>query len=105
MEELKKDIKATYNPYILSITESEIEKIKDIVKAAENDGKRLLLQIEGKAKKKEKVNISKFKLNSEYNIETEEAVIKYIEKYEEELRKLKENLLKEVRANKIVNIN
>lgn len=105
VEELKKDIKATYNPYILSITESEIEKIKDIVKAAENDGKRLLLQIEGKAKKKEKVNISKFKLNSEYNIETEEAVIKYIEKYEEELRKLKENLLKEVRANKIVNIN
>lgn len=105
VEELEKDIKNTYVPYLSLVMESGIEKIKDIVEAAENEGKRLILQIEGKAKKKEKVNVARFKLSSEYNIETEEAVLKYIEKYEEELKKLKEELLKEVRANKIVSIN
>ena len=104
-EELNKKIRNNYENLKNDIEFKNIEDISQTLEVAEKDRDEFILEANGKAKKKERVKINKIYITAKYNIETEEEVNQYIANIENELKALKEKMLKAVAENKIVDIN
>lgn len=104
-EELNKKIRNNYENLKNDIEFKNIEDISQTLEVAEKDRDEFILEANGKAKKKERVKINKIYITAKYNIETEEEINEYINNIENELKALKEKMLKAVAENKIVDIN
>lgn len=99
-------------------TENFLREVKDINdNTIFNKGKKLenikntidrevdiLKQKEAEEKKKKRVKLKKINNARVSDIETEERVNEYIEKLEEEIKKLKKDMLEAIRDNKIVDV-
>lgn len=83
----------------------ELTELEELIAVALKDKEQFIEQGNGKAKKKERIKLKKVNTISKYNIETEEEAQEYIEKIEDELKKLKEEIFKAIHENKIVDIN
>ena len=104
IDELRKSIKSTYNNYRDEIAKSDIKNISVTIAKAIKDKEDYHAEINGKAKKKERVVIRKISISSKTNIETEDQVNEYISLIEKNIEKLKSEMLEAVKNNKIVDI-
>ena len=104
IDELRKSIKSTYNNYRDEIAKSDIKNISVTIAKAIKDKEDYHAEINGKAKKKERVVIRKISISSKTNIETEDQVKEYISLIEKNIEKLKSEMLEAVKNNKIVDI-
>ena len=104
IDELRKSIKSTYNNYKDEIAKSDIKNISVTIAKAIKDKEDFNAEINGKAKKKERVKLRKISINSKSNIESEEEVKEYILAIEKDIEKLKNEMLEAIKNNKIVDI-
>ena len=104
IDELRKSIKSTYNNYKDEIAKSDIKNISVTIAKAIKDKEDFNAEINGKAKKKERVKLRKISINSKSNIESEEEVKEYISAIEKDIEKLKNEMLEAIKNNKIVDI-
>ena len=104
IHELRKSIKSTYNNYKDEIAKSDIKNISVTIAKAIKDKEDFNAEINGKAKKKERVKLRKISINSKSNIESEDEVNEYISAIEKDIEKLKNEMLEAIKNNKIVDI-
>ena len=104
IDELRKSIKSTYNNYKDEITKSDIKNISVTIAKAIKDKEDFNAEINGKAKKKERVKLRKISINSKSNIESEDEAKEYILAIEKDIEKLKNEMLEAIKNNKIVDI-
>ena len=104
IEKLVKSIKSTYSNYKNEIAKSDIKNISATITRAINDKEGFHAEINGKAKKKERLVLRKISMNSKTNIETEDQVNDYISRIEKDIEKLKNEMLEAIRSNKIIDI-
>ena len=104
IEKLVKSIKSTYSNYKNEIAKSDIKNISATITRAINDKEGFHAEINGKAKKKERLVLRKISMNSKTNIETEDQVNDYISRIEKDIEKLKNEMLEAIRSNKIIYI-
>ena len=104
IDELRKSIKSTYNNYKDEIAKSDIKNVSITIAKAIKDKEDFNAEINGKAKKKERVKLRKISINSKSNIESEEQVKEYISTIEKDIEKLKNEMLEAIKNNKIVDI-
>ena len=104
IDELRKSIKSTYNNYKDEIAKSDIKNISVTIAKAIKDKEDFNAEINGKAKKKERVKLRKISINSKSNIESEEQMNEYISAIEKDIEKLKNEMLEAIKNNKIVDI-
>lgn len=105
IEELVKEIKATYNSFKEEVEKKELENLEKIIEMAKKDKDGFIQQSNGKAKKKERIKLRRINVTSKYNLETEEQVQLYITELEREIEELKSKMLEAIKGNKIVDIN
>lgn len=103
-EELEREIVNDYNSLKSEVDNREIAELEEIIVIADKDREQFIAQANGKAKRKERVQINRIKVIQKYNIESEEDVNRYIEELEREIESLKANMLKAINENKIVDI-
>ena len=82
IDELRKSIKSTYSNYKDEIAKSDIKNISVTIAKAIKDKEDYHAEINGKAKKKERVILRKVSISSKTNIETEDQVNEYISRIE-----------------------
>ena len=104
IEKLVKSIKSTYSNYKNEIAKSDIKNISATITRAINDKEGFHAEINGKAKKKERLVLRKISMNSKTNIETEDQVNDYISRIEKDIEKLKNEMLEAIISNKIIDI-
>ena len=104
IDELRKSIKSIYNNYKDEIAKSDIKNVSVTIAKAIKDKEDFNAEINGKAKKKERVKLRKISINSKSNIESEEQVKEYILAIEKDIEKLKNEMLEAIKNNKIVDI-
>ena len=104
IDELRKSIKSTYNNYKDEIAKSDIKNVSVTIAKAIKDKEDFNAEINGKAKKKERMKLRKISINSKSNIESEEQVNEYISVIEKDIEKLKNEMLEAIKNNKIVDI-
>ena len=104
IDKLRKSIKSTYNNYKDEIAKSDIKNISVTIAKAIKDKEDYHAEINGKAKKKERVKLRKISINSKSNIESEDEVNEYISAIEKDIEKLKNEMLEAIKNNKIVDI-
>ena len=104
IDELRKSIKSTYNNYKDEIAKSDIKNISVTIAKAIKDKEDFNAEINGKAKKKERVKLRKISINSKSNIESEDEAKEYILAIEKDIEKLKNEMLEAIKNNKIVDI-
>lgn len=104
IDELRKSIKSTYNNYKDEIAKSDIKNVSVTIAKAIKDKEDFNAEINGKAKKKERIKLRKISINSKSNIESEEQVKEYILAIEKDIEKLKNEMLEAIKNNKIVDI-
>ena len=104
IDELRKSIKSTYNNYKDEIAKSDIKNISVTIAKAIKDKEDFNAEINGKAKKKERVKLRKISINSKSNIENEDEAKEYISAIEKDIEKLKNEMLEAIKNNKIVDI-
>ena len=83
---------------------TNIKNISVTIAKAIKDKEDFNAEINGKAKKKERVKLRKISINSKSNIESEEQVNEYISAIEKDIEKLKNEMLEAIKNNKIVDI-
>ena len=103
-EELEREIEKSYNSLKSEIEIRNITELEEIIVVADKDREQFIAQANGKAKRKERVQINRIRVTQKYNIESEEEVNRYIDELEQELEKLKADMLKAIKENKIVDI-
>ena len=104
IDKLRQSIKSTYNNYKNEIAKSDIRNISATITKAIKDKDDFYAELNGKAKKKERVILRKFSISSKTNIETEDQVNDYISHIEKDIEKLKNEMLEAIKNNKIVDI-
>jgi len=104
IDELRKSIKSTYSNYKDEIAKSDIKNVSVTIAKAIKDKEDFNAEINGKAKKKERVKLRKISINSKSNIESEDEVNEYISAIEKDIEKLKNEMLEAIKNNKIVDI-
>ena len=104
IDELRKSIKSTYNNYKDEIAKSDIKNVSVTIAKAIKDKEDFNAEINGKAKKKERMKLRKISINSKSNIESEEQMNEYISVIEKDIEKLKNEMLEAIKNNKIVDI-
>ena len=104
IDKLRQSIKSTYNNYKNEIAKSDIRNISTTITKAIKDKDDFYAELNGKAKKKERVILRKVSINSKTNIETEDQVNDYISRIEKDIEKLKNEMLEAIRSNKIIDI-
>ena len=104
IDKLRQSIKSTYNNYKNEIAKSDIRNISATITKAIKDKDDFYAELNGKAKKKERVILRKVSISSKTNIETEDQVNDYISRIEKDIEKLKNEMLEAIRNNKIVDI-
>ena len=104
IDELRKSIKSIYNNYKDEIAKSDIKNVSITIAKAIKDKEDFNAEINGKAKKKERIKLRKISINSKSNIESEEQVKEYILAIEKDIEKLKNEMLEAIKNNKIVDI-
>lgn len=103
-EELEREIVNDYNSLKSEVDNREIAELEEIIVIADKDREQFIAQASGKAKRKERVQINRVKVTPKYNIESEEEVNRYIEELEKEIERVKADMLKAIKENKIVDI-
>ena len=88
----------------VKITKSDIKNISVTIAKAIKDKEDFNAEINGKAKKKERVKLRKISINSKSNIESEDEAKEYILAIEKDIEKLKNEMLEAIKNNKIVDI-
>ena len=104
IDKLRQSIKSTYNNYKNEIAKSDIRNISATITKAIKDKDDFYAELNGKAKKKERVILRKVSISSKTNIETEDQVNDYISRIEKDIEKLKNEMLEAIRNNKIIDI-
>ncbi|PIM77788.1 BREX system P-loop protein BrxC [Fusobacterium pseudoperiodonticum] len=104
IDKLRQSIKSTYNNYKNEIAKSDIRNISSTITKAIKDKDDFYAELNGKAKKKERVILRKVSISSKTNIETEDQVNEYISRIEKDIEKLKNEMLEAIRNNKIIDI-
>lgn len=104
IDKLRQSIKSTYNNYKNEIAKSDIRNISATITKAIKDKDDFYAELNGKAKKKERVILRKVSISSKTNIETEDQVNDYISRIEKDIEKLKNEMLEAIKNNKIVDI-
>lgn len=104
IDKLRQSIKSTYNNYKNEIAKSDIRNISATITKAIKDKDDFYAELNGKAKKKERVILRKVSISSKTNIETEDQVNDYISRIEKDIEKLKNEMLEAIRSNKIIDI-
>ena len=104
IDKLRQSIKSTYNNYKDEIAKSDIRNINATITKAIKDKDDFYAELNGKAKKKERVILRKVSISSKTNIETEDQVNDYISRIEKDIEKLKNEMLEAIKNNKIVDI-
>ena len=104
IDKLRQSIKSTYNNYKNEIAKSDIRNISATITKAIKDKDDFYAELNGKAKKKERVILRKVSISSKTNIETEDQVNDYISHIEKDIEKLKNEMLEAIKNNKIVDI-
>lgn len=84
--------------------EENIVNIKDYLTIAESEKTQFLNEADGKAQKRQRVHVRRLQAKPKINVETEEDVNNYIALLEEELQKLKQEMINAVKENKIVDV-
>ena len=103
-EELEREIEKSYDSLKSEVESRDITELEEIIVIADKDKEQFIAQVNGKAKRKERVQINRIRVTQKYNIESEEEVNRYIDELEQELEKLKADMLKAIKENKIVDI-
>lgn len=104
VKELVEDIRNTFHAYQEEAKSNDVDQLEQLIQKAKKDQEGFILQGNGRAKKKERVQFRKIRVAEKSNIETIEAVEEYISKLENEIQSLKEKMLQAIRENKIVDI-
>ena len=104
IDKLRQSIKSTYNNYKNEIAKSDIRNISTTITKAIKDKDDFYAELNGKAKKKERVILRKVSISSKTNIETEDQVNDYISRIEKDIEKLKNEMLEAIRNSKIIDI-
>ena len=104
IDKLRQSIKSTYNNYKNEIAKSDIRNISATITKAIKDKDDFYAELNGKAKKKERVILRKVSISSKTNIETKDQVNDYISCIEKDIEKLKNEMLEAIRNNKIIDI-
>ncbi len=104
IDKLRQSIKSIYNNYKNEIAKSDIRNISATITKAIKDKDDFYAELNGKAKKKERVILRKVSISSKTNIETEDQVNDYISRIEKDIEKLKNEMLEAIKNNKIVDI-
>ena len=104
VDTLKNQIEESFSSLIQKTRIDHLKTLKHLIDVAKKDKNDFIAEAEGKAKKKERKVIHKLKIYNEYNLESKGAVEEYFAKLEEELNKLKEEALKAIEEEKIVDI-
>ena len=104
IDKLRQSIKSTYNNYKNEIAKSDIRNISATITKAIKDKDDFYAELNGKAKKKERVKLRKISINSKSNIESEDEAKEYILAIEKDIEKLKNEMLEAIKNNKIVDI-
>ena len=104
IDKLRQSIKSTYNNYKNEIAKSDIRNISSTITKAIKDKDDFYAELNGKAKKKERIILRKVSISSKTNIENEDQVNDYISRIEKDIEKLKNEMLEAIRNNKIIDI-
>lgn len=108
----KDDVKELENRIIKSYAklrsdvdnEENVDNIKDYITIAQSEKVQYLNEAEGKSQKRQRVQVRRLQAQAKINVETEEDVKSYISSLEDELQKLKEEMINAVKENKIVDV-
>ncbi len=84
--------------------EENIINIKDYLAIAESEKTQFLNEAEGKSQKRQRVQVRRLQAKAKINVETEDDVNSYIASLEDEIVKLKNEMLNAVKDNKIVDV-
>jgi hypothetical protein len=84
--------------------EENIINIKDYLVIAESEKTQFVNEAEGKSQKRQRVQVRRLQAKAKINVETEEDVNSYIASLEDEISKLKNEMLSAVKENKIVDV-
>lgn len=103
-EDLEREIEKSYDSLKSEIENRNIAELEGVIVIADKDREQFIAQANGKAKRKERVQINRIKVTQKYNIESEEEVNRYIDELEQELERLKADMIKAINENKIVDI-
>lgn len=102
--DLIKRVRESFDHLKNSLKCKELKELNGVLKIAQSEKEEFLNEASGKMLKKERVSIKKVNGKIKYALTTEDEVEKYINDMEKEIYKLKDEMLKAIRENKVVDI-